>query len=64
MADASAEEDQVCKYRSVTGTRFKEKTCMTTAQWEAQEAAEEAAAKETKGSIDRSNSATPPNSPG
>ena len=34
--EASPEtEDLVCKTQAGTGTRFKKKTCMTRAQWEA-----------------------------
>lgn len=35
-SDASPEaEELVCKTQTGTGTRFKKKTCMTRAQWEA-----------------------------
>lgn len=35
-SDASPElEELVCKSQTGTGTRFKKKTCMTRAQWEA-----------------------------
>ncbi|WP_237058559.1 hypothetical protein [Microbulbifer sediminum] len=27
-------DQEICKYRQITGSRFKQKTCMTAAEWE------------------------------
>lgn len=31
---AKNEEEKICKVRSITGSRFKQKTCMTEKEWE------------------------------
>jgi hypothetical protein len=30
----NAEDQEICKVRPITGSRFKQKTCMTAAEWE------------------------------
>jgi len=31
---AAAEEEKICKVRAITGSRFKQKTCMTQEEWD------------------------------
>ena len=31
---AKGEEEKICKVRPITGSRFKQKTCMTAKEWE------------------------------
>jgi hypothetical protein len=45
-SNLSAENQEICKVRQITGSRFKQKTCMTAAEWENM-------ARESKNMVDK-----------
>ena len=51
---AAAEEEKICKVRAITGSRFKQKTCMTQEQWDRM-------AYETKKMLDEDTRSKPTN---